>query len=243
MTRRAQFFVLPSQHVSHRQQRNGVKKAATLWLAALSLMAVLVLGLAPASASISIIEFEGATISPSAFLGPFTENGFIYSQFSGSIQGNTADNPGTEIRGASPFPASNGGVLKVVSATPGAQFSFVRLDIAEVFLLFGSNGDISITVEGFLNSVSVGSEIYAPLSTQVYSTANAAGPLLGTSIDELRVTIPVLKTSSFFPRITAGRIDNLVLETAAVPEPASLIVWSLLGLTFTGLRQRRRRRA
>ena len=66
MTRRAQFFVLPSRHVSRRHQHNDVKMVAMLRPAVLSLMTVLVLCSAPASAAIETIGFDGDNLRRSS---------------------------------------------------------------------------------------------------------------------------------------------------------------------------------
>ncbi len=124
------------------------------------MMTILCLSVAPALAAPVTIEFEGIT-TQNPFTGPLTEDGFIYDLFpgSGGLFGDLNDgDPGPAIEGTS---AVGGGILRIVSATMGEQYNFLGLDLAEE-----DSGNLStneITVEGFLNNVSVGVEMFTPL--------------------------------------------------------------------------------
>src|SRR5262249_28378568 len=106
-----------------------------------------------ASATVTI-GFEAASPQGPGYTGPNTENGYTYSTDSGNLYLNTFGNPGQDIEAQL---GTAGGVLKVVSATPGAQLFYAGVD----FSVFAAPGNsATITVTGLLGGSVVGVDTY-----------------------------------------------------------------------------------
>jgi len=192
----------------------------------LSLILVVSFGITPAFATPVTIGFDGAN---GPFTGPADEDGFTYSLFSGDLfRWIVAGNPPPEMEAT--VVANGEGILKIVSSTLNEAFNWLGFDIAE----WDSNNldQNPIIVEGFLNGISVGSELFTPdqaAGQGPYSTKTAAGSLLGTTIDELRITLLADSTNSGF---FFQRTDNIVLDkmitppNQPIPEPGTIFLIS-----------------
>jgi hypothetical protein len=130
---------------------------------------------------------------------------------------NTDGNPGNNVE-PTLGSVNTGGILEIVSSTPGSLFEFVSLDLASV--LIGGQNLAQITVQGLLGGSSVATDTFTGPGGGLpgpYITVNASN-LSGASIDELLITLP----SSPFVSTGAGEtaVDNVVLSAAAaVPGP------------------------
>ncbi|MEM9348046.1 MAG: PEP-CTERM sorting domain-containing protein [Planctomycetota bacterium] len=173
------------------------------------------------------IGFDDATNSGGVLAGTTTEDGFEYSLFSGAVI-STNINAGRELQGRTTGP---GGVIEIVSATPGQTFNFISIEIAE----FDRAGDqaFAIQVQGLFNGGVVGTEQLLPQPENantlgLFSTALATpGGLLGDEIDQLLITLPAGQLDAVPPDF-AGRVNGVVVEV--VPEPSSLALLGLGGL-------------
>jgi len=204
---------------------------------------ILALGLLSLPASASTITFSGATFGQN-FTGPVTEAGFTYSTLSGSLYVDNHGNPGNDMEGCSVCaPSPPGGVLQIVSATPGGTFTFNQLDFAAYDQ--SAFASVSITLEGYLGATLVGADVYTLPGTSTctgspcsYSnwTTEVANVLAGDALSSLDIVLPAsLNTGTPPPGPeTYAAIDNVVLTPTMVttPEPGSLM---LLGASLIGL--------
>lgn len=190
--------------------------------------------------SAATLGFE--TAPPGLFLVPsVTESGFTYSEFSGGLFVDpNFGNPNTHMNGST---TEGGGVLKIVSAIPGQDFQFLRLDVAG--LLINASGSVQITVTGLQDGATVASDSYtATLDPNgfVWVTKNAI-TLAGQTLDELRIDLPGEFSGMAGTKFLQSTVDNVVVDAlpgrVAVAEPGILV---LLGAGLLALGWRRRQR-
>lgn len=187
-----------------------------------------------ACAGIISIGFDGFSTS-GQFTGSQVEDGFNYSPFgSGGLFADVSiGNPAPEMEALA---ALGGGILRIVSVTPGQPFLFRGMDIAERDFQRLLR---TITVEGFLNGMSVASEIFDPLLPPVgsafgsYLTVFPVAGLQFATVDELRVSLPGESSNQVF---FLTRVDNIRLE--AIPEPSTFVLMGV-GVAVLGFTRRR----
>jgi hypothetical protein len=226
-----------------------LRPGAGRFIALLLVALIAFVSASPAEASPITIGFNGVPSGPGIFVGPVTENGFVYSSvgyvnglFSSPIYGN----PGAEMEATALLPdhyVDDAGILQFVSATAGQSFQFLGMDIAQRDT--DPTATHTIRVEGFFQGSLMGTEDFTtPMSDEgstnsPYMTVAPTAGLSGIIVDELLVHLP--------GRSNAGsqihfytRLDNVQLEVNAIPAPAALplAACALLGMV---LQQRTRR--
>jgi hypothetical protein len=169
-----------------------------------------------------VITFVGPIGTPVA---PAVEGIFSYSTFSGGLYRDTQGNGDAfDMEGCS---VCGGGVLQIVrNDVAGGLFTFDGSDVA-----FQFSQAYGITFQGYLGGVLVGTDVFATAADSSYLTY-VSSALAGVAIDELRI---VLDAQPNFATV----IDNVVVNVARVPEPATL---GLLGIALAGIALSRRRR-
>ena len=207
----------------------GMKKAQLALVAGATVLAIALVG--PAFADPVTIGFDGA-IDLSA---PVTESGFVYSVYSGDLL-----LAGGAVGGNKTL-TGGGGVLEIVSATPGETFDYVGVDFGVSSSATGSGRTLTLSVEGLLGGSMVAHDSYdLSVDTPSAQTEDAVN-LAGIPVDELLIYLPVNNT--FFGGFDLSAIDNLRLNTlsarAEVPEPGTL---ALLGSGLVGSAFLRRRK-
>jgi len=205
-----------------------MKKVQLALVAGAAALAITLVG--PAFADPVTIGFDGA-IDLSA---PVTESGFVYSVYSGDLLLAGGAVVGLTLTGG-------GGVLEIVSATPGETFDYVGVDFGVSSSTTGSGRTLTLSVEGLLGGSMVATDSYdLSVDTPSAQTEDAVN-LAGIPVDELLIYLPVNNT--FFGGFDLSAIDNLRLNTlsarAEVPEPGTL---ALLGSGLVGSAFLRRRK-
>jgi hypothetical protein len=195
------------------------------------------LAAAPAAAAPVTMTFDALAIG--AFLGPYTEAGFVATLSGGDLA--NAANAGSGNLQNNPFgSAAVAFAALIIEAADGSPFTFLAADIANFNGNFTSpliDGvqTSAIFVQGFDGLTPVfGSTMTA--NSQAYATQGSPAP--GTPITRL---VFGLGTGAFPSAIES--IDNLRLDNlAATPEPASLSLLATAGAALL-LRRRQRRSA
>jgi len=205
-----------------------MKKVQLALVAGAAALAITLVG--PAFADPVTIGFDGA-IDLSA---PVTESGFVYSVYSGDLLLAGGAVVGLTLTGG-------GGVLEIVSATPGETFDYVGVDFGVSSSTTGSGRTLTLSVEGLLGGSMVATDSYdLSVDTPSAQTEDAVN-LAGIPVDELLIYLPVNNT--YFGGFDLSAIDNLRLNTssasAEVPEPGTL---ALLGCGLLGPAFLRRRK-
>lgn len=187
------------------------------------LAAACVTGLATVpTADAATITFDG--IPPTGdTTGVFAEAGFTLS-----VVGLFADSEGagTELE---PLCCASGGSL-TVTESGGATFTFASVDLQREYF-FVADASAFLRLEGFLGGLSQGVDVLDTASG-TYSTF-AAFVLAGTIIDTLVIT----GQRDFVAGVS---FDNLVVNPAQVPEPASMFLVGM-GVLVSIARKRARR--
>lgn len=202
------------------------KRSQSRGLALASLTFLLFLGFAPPLSAVTI-GFEG--VAPPGGLKcpgvPYVESGFSFTStrlgencIADSADPLTHDN-GSDIFG---WCASDCFQTQVITVTAASPFSISSIDISyfqffEAFMFVNLKGNFS-----------GGGFILASLPvTSVWATHGLAG-FAGLSSLEITAVDPSAG-GTFFD----SAIDNLVMETTAVPEPVSLVLLSLgIGVSY-----------
>jgi hypothetical protein len=172
--------------------------------------------LAVSSAALgSTIDFATLTGANSDPVATYTENGFIVSSTAGSwfkafLYGNSTPDIFLGPVGA-PLPGS------ITIGDGGSLFTFSSIDFSS------NNAGSGYTITGFKGGVQqfVESGTEA-ISGSVFTTLASSSAL---SVDSLVISLtPGVGTTSF-------NVDNIVVSTASTPEPATLGLLGLGGLT------------
>jgi hypothetical protein len=171
------------------------------------------------------ITFEAAPFG-GGFTGPITESGFTYTKASGGLFVESFGHPGHDMEGTA---IEGGGVLDIVQSSSGA-FTFFSLDYAAYA---GTGvGSQTLHITGYLGGLAVGADTYTLANTSSASpafsnwTLESASSLAGVKIDDLKITLNggLTDSSLFFQAV-----DNVVLGSATVPEPAT---WAMMLVGF-----------
>lgn len=207
----------------------GMKNVQLALVAGATALAIALVG--PAFADPVTIGFDGAT----DLSAPVTESGFVYSVYSGDLI-----LAGGAVGGRKTL-TGGGGVLEIVSATPGETFDYVGVDFGVSSSATGSGRTLTLSVEGLLGGSMVATDSYdLSVDTPSAQTEDAVN-LAGIPVDELLIYLPVNNT--YFGGFDLSAIDNLRLNTlsarAEVPEPGTL---ALLGSGLVGSAFLRRRK-
>jgi len=196
----------------------------------------------PARAAVSSIDFD--TAPRGAFSGSITEDGFVYSTFSGVLFVNGIRPSEQNMEGRA---VDGGGVLKIVAAD-GGLFTFLSLIFGHYDEVFGV--ERGITVHGLLDGQVLATKTAGRVGGgRQPSTPGAGGgngnyelfdpfELTGLVIDELRIELP----AGTDPTLHYLAVDRIFLQAVPAPEPGA---WALmiLGFAAAGSRLRRQRRA
>jgi len=178
-----------------------------------------------------VIDFEdvapiGGSIIPST---PYLEDNYLITRTpAGANEGifdaaSSVNTNGTDIFG---WCGGCSGPLTITLAhSMGDLFDLLSFDFANLTLRGGSGARLQIT--GYLNGG--GSVITDVRLEDFWQTADTTGFVNLTSVDFMALDFPT----------TDLAFDNLIVEASAVPEPASLILFSL-GLLGIGLSRKRK---
>jgi hypothetical protein len=190
---------------------------------ALGLTALLALPAVASHATPVTIDFDGLASTSSFASG--TEEGFAITGISGPIGVN--NNYLTPASGRNSIHHQNAGDAKFsLARTDGGDFTLTSFLAGSAF-----GGANPLTVQGYLDGALIATDVFSAIpngSFAFFAPNNLSGRLLDNLVFAMGPA-------------TAGptHLDNIVLDTAAVPEPASL---ALLGAGLLAARFGRRRK-
>jgi hypothetical protein len=178
--------------------------------------------LCSAVASATTITFSGLSGANGTPVASYSESGFTFTTTTGQFfEGQVFGNPAPSLGVGSIF---GGPALNQLTITDSGSFNFDQFDLAT------NNGATGYSLAGFLGGVQQYSfSAVEPEHTAIFNTI--LNPDAAIAVDEVLITLNVSGTSA--------NIDNVVLNVAAVSEPASL---ALLCSALAGMRIWRRRK-
>jgi len=176
--------------------------------------------IASAAASATTITFSGLTGANGTPVATYTEGGFTVNTTLGQFfQGQAFGNPPPSLfAGAAQGGPANDALD--VTRSGGGFFDFASVDLA------ANNGDVNFTFTGFLGGVQQyvfnGVEPGRPPGPFGFDTIT--NPDAAIAIDDARIALDILGTT--------GNADNIVVNTVAMPEPASILLFcsALVGI-------------
>lgn len=183
-------------------------------------------GLARADVTITFDSLPGS--NGDTFTGPYSENGFSVTATAGDwFVAKVFGNPIPDLF-AGPIGSPSLSEL-TVTKDGGGSFGFRQADFSS------NNGRSSLTYKGYLGAALVYTNSqFIPDAIAFNAYLN---PDVLTQIDRLVISIDPIGSP------TSINIDNIVLTTAAVPEPSTLAIAGAAVLLGVGSRLRRRRLA